>query len=183
MIPYCIYKKFLYLVYPNIILMFFLFLLNLNLQEFNITITTLVVQFIYTLNICHLKVNLNYIYVLLLLNIGFNSICYIYMFIHTFNISNRLILSSSIMPLKILYDTFLYSYRNYLEFLYYDDFTFFIINFSSMIEDCYICYDTFQKDELKCKYFFCNCKIPFHKTCLLKWLYTNDICPICRKNC
>lgn len=181
MIPYSIYKKFLFSVYPNIILMFFLFLLNLNLQVFNITITTFVVQFIYLLNICHLQINLDYIYILLLLNISFNTICYIYMFINTITISNMLILSSSIMPLKILYDTFLYGYRSYLEFLYYDDFTFNIINFSSTIDDCYICYETFQTDDLKFKYYFCNCKIPFHNKCLLNWLYINNICPICRK--
>jgi hypothetical protein len=55
-----------------------------------------------------------------------------------------------------------------------------ILKYSSRKEDnCTICLQKFKGTDIIKE--FC-CKHIFHKKCLLKWLKTSNLCPLCKHN-
>jgi hypothetical protein len=49
-------------------------------------------------------------------------------------------------------------------------------------DSCSICLETFQKGDEMCASPNRACSHIFHRDCILDWLLTHEICPICRRN-
>jgi hypothetical protein len=50
------------------------------------------------------------------------------------------------------------------------------------MDNCIICLEPYNKSD-KIKFNIeCECVMVYHKDCILKWLETNQCCPICKKN-